>query len=193
MASGYETTTTTTSTASVNVVPEAPRDEQGPNTLHIAGYTVHYQDNVVDTPAVNDGSNYNNLPLQNWLNEQTAGVWNINANPGNNITNQAVSTFSTTDNQNSYFIGHNIGALTPLMHVNTGDIISATDSTDNTKNYQVSAIYKLPANNSGNQWIDMNTGENVFDKVLHAGNTEKITLQTCIDKSSIRIVVADAN
>ncbi|MFD1670670.1 sortase domain-bontaining protein [Agrilactobacillus yilanensis] len=160
------------------------------DTLKIAGYTVRYQDNVADTPNVNDGSNYRDTDLQGWLNKQTAGVWNINANANNHINDQAAPEFSTTDNKNSYFIGHNVGAFTPLMKVNVGNIITATDSNNNTKNYQIAAIYRLPASNSGNQWIDLDTGQNVFDN-LYAGNTEKITLQTCIDEYSIRIVVAN--
>lgn len=181
-----------TSTVSVNnVVAQPSEPQQTTDTLQIAGYTVKYLDNISDTPNVNDGNNYHNLPLQSWLNEQDAGVWNINANQNNHITDQAEPIFSTTDNKNSYFIGHNIGAFTPLMQVNMGDVIHATDSTNQSKDYKISAIYRLPASNSGNQWIDLDTGQNVFN-VLYAGTSEKITLQTCIDESSIRIVVADA-
>lgn len=164
------------------------------NTLQYLGYTVKFVNNVYDAPEAVDLNQFYDMPRAQWVAEQTAGVWNVNAHSsGGGYQDPATPIYSATDHKNSYFVGHNAGAFTPLLEMKVGNQIVGTDQNGHFATYQVKHIYTMKGGTGIGHWMDSQTGEN-FTYVLYGGFTERITLQVCVDYAGnqFRVIVADA-
>jgi len=89
---------------------------------------------------------------------------------------------SASDGQGTHFIGHNPGVFTNLLSVKMGEIIAITDASGTTTNYQVNDIRLV--NEDG---FDVNSGEDLYYRILEAGDSERVTFQTCVD--DLRLIV----
>ncbi len=89
----------------------------------------------------------------------------------------------TTDNQMSYFIGHNPGIFSCLFSLGIGTPITVSDGSGNQRTYSVTQVLELNDNA-----YDRN-GNDYWDVLVNAGG-EYIVLQTCIDDNWNRILVA---
>ncbi|MCI2172463.1 sortase domain-containing protein [Schleiferilactobacillus perolens] len=146
------------------------------NTMIINGYQVNYLDKQLSVPDDVAIDQYYQMTPKEWFALQNAAVADLTV-----FGNTATPVLSVSDNKNSYLEGHNFGAFTPLLSTHVGDVITITDSADNTRNYRISDIYTI--RNGSSEWKDVNTGEDLHF-LLDAGNKERVALQTCIDPNS---------
>jgi hypothetical protein len=143
------------------VEPLAP--QYAPNTLYFAGVAVSYVEGGM-----------------------AQGQAIIDANPdGIASTWGGAAHFSGTDNMNTHFIGHNVGAFTPVMSLGVGSQITVTDSNGSPFTYTVTSL----ADTDGYAQ-DIHTGYNYYDELTGTQGGERITLQTCTNDTVRRLVFA---
>jgi sortase (surface protein transpeptidase) len=136
---------------------------QTAKTMYISNQAIHYE---------NGGQN--------------SGQAIINSDP-----NHLVSTWggnpvqSSTDNQNTHFIGHNVGVFTCLLGVKLGDMVTITDEDNQVANYIVDDIHLTDT-----QGYDVDTKEDLWARITEPGTTERITLQTCYGDAYRLIIFA---
>ncbi|GFH42524.1 hypothetical protein Hs30E_10750 [Lactococcus hodotermopsidis] len=95
-------------------------------------------------------------------------------------------TQNNSDGYNTTFIGHNPGVFDILPKVKTGDKITVTDVFNTKQIYQVETIYIVDDN--GN--VTVTPKQNIMDEIIEVGETEKITLQTCISGDENLVLIA---
>ena len=93
---------------------------------------------------------------------------------------------SGSDGLNTHFIGHNPGIFSTLFSVGQGSQITVTDGNGTPTIYTVSTILTVDDSAVGSD------GTNYWSLVTGTGGGERITLQTCIDDYTNRIVIAYA-
>lgn len=91
-----------------------------------------------------------------------------------------VSNGDVTDNENTYFIGHNPGVFSGVMNLDVGDKVTVWDSKGRSRTYYVFDVLTLP--NQSNYF-------RYEGRIAPTG--ESITLQTCCaDNKHVRCVMA---
>lgn len=137
-----------------------------PMTMTLAGTTLSYQ---------NGG--------------QGSGQAIIDANPSTTVSTWGgAASYSGNDGLNTHFIGHNPGAFNVLFSLGAGSPIVVTDGNGNTTTYTVTSILTVD-----DYAVDVNTGTDYWDTITGTGGGERITLQTCINDTTNRIIIAQAN
>lgn len=131
------------------------------NTMYIAGSAIPYQ---------NGG--------------QGSGQSIIDSNPGVISTWGGAATQSGSDGMNTHFIGHNPGIFSVLFSVGSGSSIVVTDGNGTPTTYRVSSVFNV--NDAGVS----SDGANNWTLITGTGGGERITLQTCVNDSTNRIVIA---
>jgi len=134
-----------------------------PNTIYILNDAIDYQ----------DGGQANGQTVINGDPDGTVSTWG------------GVADYSGTDNQNTHFIGHNPGAFYVLYNLTKGSMVSITDANNTVFHYQVDDIRVV--DHEGN---DVNTGEDLWNKIVGTDGGERVTLQTCDGVSKDYIVFA---
>lgn len=135
-------------------------------------------------PAMTMLINGQTIPYQNG--GQAVGQSLIDANPTGTIATWGGAVVqSGTDNQNTHFIGHNPGIFSVLFTLGMGSHISVTDASGQATIYAVTSSIQVDDAGQGIQ--DHN---DYWDAIVSPGNTESITLQTCIDEQTNLIVFA---
>ncbi|WP_368259542.1 hypothetical protein [Enterococcus sp. 2201sp1_2201st1_C11_2201SCRN_220225] len=92
---------------------------------------------------------------------------------------------SVTDGAPTHFIGHNPGDFSGVMGLSVGSAITVVDSSGNSRTYTVYEV--IDVNDDG--YNANNPSDDVFPRMLYAGG-ERISLQTCINDSVNRCVLA---
>ncbi|GFH43513.1 hypothetical protein Hs30E_20420 [Lactococcus hodotermopsidis] len=132
---------------------------------------------------------YRNIGRENSDKKKSAENW-INQNPEHNIaTWGGVATQNNEDNQNTHFIGHNPGVFRDLTSLRLNDVISVYDNINDMRNYIVSEIAMI--DDEGNLINQENV--NIYEKIVGAGNEERITLQACLSDVTNIVVIAKAD
>jgi len=156
-------------TAAVQELPETqqapatPQEPQTtPQTLYIAGAAISFQEGG-----------------------QGGGQAIIDGNLNLASTYGGAAHYSAADNQNTHFIAHNPGVFSCLLSLAVGNVITITDSNNIPANYIVREIHV-----SNVEGYDTQTGEDLWYRILDSGNTERVTLQTCLGENRL-IITAD--
>lgn len=108
----------------------------------------------------------------------------IDDNKGSIATWGGATTQSGTDNKNTHFIGHNPGIFKVLFSVKINDEIIVKDTYTETS-YIVAEIFTVD-----DYGVSMADNVNHYKTITEAGDDERITLQTCINKDVNLIVIA---
>lgn len=92
---------------------------------------------------------------------------------------------SVTDGAPTHFIGHNPGDFSGVMSLGVGSSITVVDGGGNSRTYTVYEV--IDVTDDGYNANDLS--DDVFPRMLYAGG-ERISLQTCINDSVNRCVLA---
>lgn len=92
---------------------------------------------------------------------------------------------SVTDGAPTHFIGHNPGDFSGVMGLSVGSAITVVDSSGNSRTYTVYEVIDV----TDDGYNANNPSDDVFPRMLYAGG-ERISLQTCINDSVNRCVLA---
>lgn len=134
-----------------------------PMTMYLAGTAISYQ---------NGG--------------QGQGQEIIDSNSNVISTWGGVAAQSGNDGMNTHFIGHNPGIFSTLFSVGQGSQITVTDGNGTPTVYTVSTILTVDDSAIAAD------GTDYWNLITGTGGGERITLQTCIDDVTNRIVIAYA-
>ncbi|MDR2465359.1 MAG: sortase [Streptococcaceae bacterium] len=93
--------------------------------------------------------------------------------------------YSGTDNLNTHFIGHHVGAFDPFIDLQVGGKITIVDDSGNSFTYIVktTTIVDTKAN-------DVKTGKNLFSEITSTGGGERVVFQTCTSETERKILFA---
>jgi hypothetical protein len=89
----------------------------------------------------------------------------------------SLSTFSGSDNQTTYFSGHNPGIMNFLAsRLNLNDIITITDANGTSSSYKM--VEHVDSDLYGEAWIN-SANNSVINVYLEGSYTESIAIQFC--------------
>lgn len=149
------------------VVEEAPvvasTPSYSPMTMYVAGTAISYQ---------NGGQGQGQSIIDN--NSSVVSTWG------------GAAAQSGNDGMNTHFIGHNPGIFSTLFSVGQGSQITVTDSNGTPTVYTVSTILTVDDSAIAAD------GTDYWNLITGTGGGERISLQTCIDDVTNRIVIAYA-
>lgn len=124
------------------------------------------------------------IPYQNG--GQGSGQSIIDSNPyGTVSTWGGAAAQSGSDGMNTHFIGHNPGIFSSIMGLGSGSQVVVTDGNGTATTYTVSTVLNVDDSAHAN-------GKNYWSLITGTGGGERVTLQTCINDSTNRIVIAYA-
>lgn len=92
---------------------------------------------------------------------------------------------NVSDGAPTHFIGHNPGDFAGVMGLSVGSAITVVDGSGNERTYTVYEV--IDVTDDGYNTND--PSDDVFPRMLYAGG-ERISLQTCINDSVNRCVLA---
>ncbi|SJZ76901.1 Sortase family protein [Pilibacter termitis] len=132
--------------------------------------TIYYSDKAIPFKEANNGNGQEIIDNEP---DTVASTWG------------RANHFSGTDNQNTYFIGHHMGAFDPFVEARLDDKITVTDDKGVAYTYVIDKISIV--NELG---IEEKTGVRIFSEYILKGNEERITLQTCLSDTKRKICSA---
>ncbi|SJZ39538.1 Sortase family protein [Pilibacter termitis] len=193
-ASGSKDQTTSSVTndddRSIDIVNEADAnpDDKGKLAIYAGGADDLMGEDLPDT-ANNYTSQY--FIIKNQIIHYTVagtrtGQAVINKNPKTEAaTWGGVTAQSCVDNKNTHFIAHNPGAFNVLTQLKNNDMITVVDSAKKKRNYRVRVITRVD-----DKAYEIGTKRDYWSIITGTGGGERITLQTCLSRTTNLIVIA---
>lgn len=102
----------------------------------------------------------------------------IDESPSLASTWGGVNPWSGEDDKNTHFIAHDFGAFHKLWEIQIGEMLIITNNVGSPTYYKVESIHLVDK-----YGVNVETGEEMFGKIVEEGESEVVTLQTCKPES----------